>query len=163
MKKFLILIFIVVFEQSFAQSNIPNVDLISYQNEKISISELLNKDTFYIFSFWATWCGPCLKELDGFNNLFKNGSVTNDIELLAISVDDPRTAKRVRPVVSGRDWNFDVFFDTNQKFKRSLGIPDIPATIVVYNQKIIYRNISYSSRQENEILKFINDYKNEIN
>ena len=55
------------------------------------------------------------------------------------------------------------FFDTNQKFKRLLGIPDIPATIVVYNQKIIYRNISYSSRQENEILKFINDYKNEIN
>ena len=101
--------------------------------------------------------------MDGFNNLFKNGSVINDIKLLAISVDDPRTAKRVRPVVSGRGWNFDVFFDTNQKFKRSLGITDIPATIVVYNQKIIYRNISYSSRQENEILKFINDYKNEIN
>ena len=110
MKKFLILIFLFVLVQSYAQSNIPNVDLISYQNEKISINELLNKDTFYIFSFWATWCGPCLKELDGFNNLFKNGSVTNDIELLAISVDDPRTAKRVRPVVSGRDWNFDVFF-----------------------------------------------------
>ena len=35
MKKFLILIFIVVLEQSLAQSNIPNVDLISYQNEEL--------------------------------------------------------------------------------------------------------------------------------
>ena len=30
-----------------------------------------NKDTTYIVNFWATWCGPCVKELPQFDQLEK--------------------------------------------------------------------------------------------
>lgn len=33
------------------------------------VARTANKDTTYIINFWASWCGPCVKELPEFNKL----------------------------------------------------------------------------------------------
>lgn len=33
------------------------------------VKRMANKDTTYIINFWATWCGPCVKELPQFDKL----------------------------------------------------------------------------------------------
>ena len=43
----------------------PNIDLNSISGETVNPSKDFNeKDKLYVFSFWATWCKPCKKELD---------------------------------------------------------------------------------------------------
>ena len=56
--------------------------------------EIVNapSDKFRIYNFWATWCGPCVKEMPYFENLQKADS---SLELVFISLDDGRKPERV--------------------------------------------------------------------
>jgi len=44
------------------------------------------KDTTYIINFWATWCAPCIKELNSFEKLDK-AYKNEKLKVLLISVD----------------------------------------------------------------------------
>ena len=129
--------------------------------QKHPIKEALVKESirFSIISFWATWCIPCINELDAINELYDSWNENNSIKVLAISTDDARSKKRVRPMISGKNWAFDVYLDTNQNFKRSLNISGIPHTIIAYGSKIIHRRIGYSPGEEKDLLKIISNYK----
>lgn len=43
-------------------------------------------DTTYIVNFWATWCGPCVKELPYFENVHVNAEGTNR-KVLLVTLD----------------------------------------------------------------------------
>ena len=45
-----------------------------------------NKDTLYIVNFWATWCGPCVKELPEFSKLAKHYE-GQPVKILLVSCD----------------------------------------------------------------------------
>ena len=60
----------------------------NYLIKKAALSERIEKgkDTVFIINFWATWCGPCVKELVHFeklNNSFPEEKlkVSNEISL----------------------------------------------------------------------------------
>lgn len=142
-----------------AQENIPNTTFKTISGKSIESSEILNDEGFSIISFWATWCIPCINELDAINELYDSWNKNYNIKVLAISTDDARSKKRVRPMVSGKNWVFDVYLDTNQNFKRSLNISGIPHTIIAYGSKIIHRRIGYSPGEEKDLLKVISNYK----
>ena len=141
------------------QENIPNITLKTISGKSIESSDILNDQGFSIISFWATWCIPCINELDAINELYDSWNENYRIKVLAISTDDARSKKRVRPMVSGKNWVFDVYLDTNQNFKRSLNISGIPHTIIAYGSKIIHRRIGYSPGEEKDLLKIISNYK----
>ncbi|RZK12509.1 MAG: TlpA family protein disulfide reductase [Flavobacterium sp.] len=136
-----------------AQKELPNLTLKSLENKPINIkTDYQEKDKLYVFSFWATWCGPCLNELEAISEDYENWKNSANIEVIAVSTDDARTQKRVKPLVSGKNWPFSVILDSNQDFKRALTIVDIPYTIVVKNGKIVHIQSGYTQGGEKELL-----------
>lgn len=152
MKKIHLLLLFIGFT-AFAQKEVPNVNLASLDGKTLSVkNDFTEKDKLYIFSFWATWCTPCIQELDELNDLQAEWKKSVNFEIIAVSTDDSRTQKRVNPLVNGKGWEFNVALDTNQDFKRALSIVNIPYTIVVKNQQIVHIQNGYVPGSENELL-----------
>ena len=137
---------------SFSQKQLPNINLTNIDGKTISLkSDFAEKDKIYVFSFWATWCAPCINELEEMNDLQEGWKKTLNIEIIAVATDDSRTQKRVKPLVNGKGWDYKVLLDTNQDFKRALSIVNIPYTIVVKNGVIVHIQNGYVPGNEKEL------------
>ena len=141
----------------FAQNQnhqLPDLNLTDVNGKIISLkNDYAEKDKLYIFSFWATWCSPCINELEEINDVYTDWKKNVNVELVAVSVDDSRTVKRVKPLVSGKEWTYKILLDTNQDFKRALSIVNVPYTIVVKNGKIVHIQNGYSPGSDAELLE----------
>jgi thiol-disulfide isomerase/thioredoxin len=139
---------------SFGQKKLPNVTLNNLDGKSISIvNNYAEKDKLYVFSFWATWCTPCVNELDELNELQSDWKKELNVEFIAISIDDSRTQKRVKPLVKGKEWTFNILLDSNQDLKRALSIVNVPYTLVVKNGSIVHVQNGYTPGSENELLE----------
>ncbi len=153
MKNLSLLLLFVGFN-SFAQNNLPDLNLTSLEGKSVSLKNDFNeKDKLYVFSFWATWCAPCINELDEMNDIQEEWKKEANFEVIAVATDDSRTQKRVKPLVNGKEWTYKILLDTNQDFKRALSIVNIPYTIVVKNGKIVHIQNGYVPGSEVELFE----------
>ncbi len=144
----------------FSQQILPNISINNLDGKSITIkSSFAEKDKLYIFSFWATWCGPCVQELDAINEVFDDWKKELNVELIAVATDDARTQKRVKPLVNGKGWSYSILLDTNQDFKRALGISNVPYLIVVKNGKIIFTENGHTPGGETELFEKLKGMK----
>ena len=158
--KRLLLLLIFVGINCFSQQVLPNININNLEGKSITIkSSFAEKDKLYIFSFWATWCGPCVQELDAINDVYDDWKKELNIELIAVATDDSRTQKRVKPLVNGKGWSYSILLDTNQDFKRALGISNVPYLIVVKNGKIIFTENGHTPGGETELFEKLKGLK----
>lgn len=64
-----------------------------------------------VVAFWATWCGPCRRELAEMNGMYQRLH-PRGLELYAISVDSPDTIDDVEAWVSEQRYAFPVLLDS---------------------------------------------------
>ncbi len=144
----------------FAQHQLPDLNLLDIDGKKTSLkNDFAEKDKIYIFSFWATWCSPCINELDEINDSFDEWKKSINVELIAVATDDSRTQKRVKPLVNGKEWPYKILLDTNQDFKRAMTIVNIPYTIVVKNGTIVHIQNGYVPGSVSELFEKLKNLK----
>lgn len=154
MMKFLFtLLFLSIF--SVYSQQIPQITLKAIDGKTINIRDLSQSDDLKVFSFWATWCVPCINELDAISDVYEEWQEETNVEIVAIATDDSRTQKRIRPLVNGKGWDYTILLDNNQELKRALNITTIPYTIIVQNGKIIYQHSGYTPGSEDELYEII--------
>jgi thiol-disulfide isomerase/thioredoxin len=153
MKK-IILLFVFISFNLVAQKTLPDLSLTSIEGKEVALkTDFSEKDKLYVFSFWATWCGPCINELDELNDLQPDWKKEVNFEIIAVATDDARTQKRVKPLVNGKGWDYKILLDSNQDFKRALSIANIPYTIVVKNGQIVHIQNGYVPGNELELFE----------
>jgi thiol-disulfide isomerase/thioredoxin len=155
MKKFnLVIVFIIYMITANAQNSLPSLSLKTIDGETIK-TEDLSKDGPIVISLWATWCGPCLKELDAISDVYDEWQAETNVKLYAVSIDDSRTVKRVKPLINGKGWEYEVLLDTNHDLKRALRVSTVPVTSIVKNNEIVYRHSGYTPGAEDELFEEI--------
>jgi len=72
MKKIVLLFSLLLTFNAFSQNNMPNIDVKTLDGSTISMQEVTNQDHIIIVSLWATWCVPCIKELDAISDVYED-------------------------------------------------------------------------------------------
>lgn len=162
MNKAILVSFFLIFTNSlFSQeSKLPNVELTSLNGKTISITDALNEEGVTVFSLWATWCVPCLKELDAINDVYEDWQDETNVKLVAVSIDDSRTVKRVKPLINGKNWDYQVLLDTNNDLKRAVNAVNVPYLFIVKDNVIVYEHTGYNPGGENELFEKIKELSN---
>ncbi|MDA9026060.1 TlpA family protein disulfide reductase [Flavobacteriaceae bacterium] len=160
MKKITILISMILSCGLLFSQNLPNINLKNLNGKSVNVQKLTKSKNVKVLAFWATWCVPCINELDAISEVYEDWQDETNVELIAISTDDSRTKKRIRPLVNGKDWTYEILLDDNQDLKRALNITVLPHLLIVKNGEIIYRKTSYTPGSEDEIYEIIQKYTN---
>jgi|SRR5690554_3957272 len=158
MKRFLPILLLMLSISAFGQNEVPKVDLKTLDGKTFNSQDLAKDDKVIVVSLWATWCVPCLKELDAINEVYHDWQDETNFELIAISVDDSRTVKRVRPLINGKGWDYEILLDTNNNFQRAVGAATVPFTFIIKNNEIVFRHSGYSPGAELELYEKIKEF-----
>lgn len=155
-----LLIFFLINTSLCAQKRLPDVFIEDLQRQNISVAQTINSDGPTIISFWATWCKPCLRELQTINSELEAWTKATNVKLLAISTDDARTRMRVSALVKSKNWNFDVYIDSNGDLQRSMNILSIPHTLILNSSgEIIYQHSAYAIGDEKQYFEVLQSLK----
>ena len=107
----------ILFSQTEARA-MPSVNVKDLEGNTVNTSDFSNDGKPMIINFWATWCSPCKRELNNIADLYEDWVEETGVKLIAISIDDSRNSGKVAPYVNGKGWEYDVYIDSNQDFKR---------------------------------------------
>src|SRR4051812_29117082 len=128
---------------------LPAVTVKKLDGSKINSNTFNNGGKPMIISFWATWCKPCKKELDAIHENYPDWTKESGVKLIAISIDDSRSSQKVVTDVKTKGWDFEVYIDENQDFKRAMNVNNVPHTFLVDgNGVIVWSHNSYSEGDE---------------
>lgn len=136
-----------------AQTQLPAAQLSTLKGETVHSRSLLNDGVPVVISFWSTICKPCIEELNAFRDQWGKWQKEVRFRMVAVAVDDARSAAKVRTFAASREWPFAVLLDKKQDFKRALNVNTIPQLYIIgADGKIVYSHIGYAPGSEAKVL-----------
>ena len=137
---------------SFGQDKFPSLTVKDMQGKSVATEDILQDGKVKVFSFWATWCAPCKKELDAISEVYEDWQDEYNMDLYAVSVDNARAIAKIKPMVASKNWPFEILIDANQDFMRNLQFQSIPFTCLVDGEgNIVYKHSGYIPGDEFEL------------
>jgi peroxiredoxin len=137
----------------YVKAQLPAVTLGNVSGNLVRVDTLSNDGRPIVIDFFATWCKPCIRELDAINDVYDDWKDETGMKLIAVSIDQAQNIHKVKPLVDQAGWQYDVLLDPNGDLKRALGIQLIPYTLVIDGKgKIVYRHQGYADGAEEELI-----------
>ncbi len=129
------------------------------------LEKILNnqEDKIHVVNFWATWCGPCVREFPVFERI--SGEYKNEnVEFLMISLDFPsQIEKQLIPFLKKNNITLDIAVMMDVDYNAWIDKVDktwqgdIPATLIFNNSKK-QRTFHRGEINEQELRKLIDSY-----
>lgn len=152
MKKLAIVLCSIITVGLFGQTSVPDIDVKDMEGNNVSFKSAIDTNKLTIVSFWATWCGPCIKELEAINEVYEEWQTEYNVDLIAVSIDDSRNSKKVKPKVLGLGWEYTVLLDENSDLARAMNVVNPPMLFVINQKgKVVYTHAGYSPGSEDEL------------
>jgi hypothetical protein len=138
-----------------AQSDGSTVMLKTLRGSTLSFSALTQKDSLILICFFACTSDVSINELNAINNNYEKWKSEIHFKMMAVSVDQGKSASRVRPTVNMNGWTFEVYTDINGDLQKTLNSNNLPQSMIIKNGRVIYQQSGYQPGTENYLFQRI--------
>jgi len=156
-KLFVTLLLVLVSGTAFSDVEIGDMPYerlgVGGDGEEININEHHGK--VLIITFWATWCGPCMKEIPLLSGIQKRVG-SEQLQVFAVSY---RESKKMFNAVSETLSDNPIIFSYDKRgyVARRYGVKAIPHMVIVGKDgKVSAKHIGYSEQQIPKLVEEIN-------
>ncbi len=139
---------------------LPQIEVQTLGGTKVPIASLHQTGKPTIVSFWATWCKPCINELNSLAERYDELQEELGVTLIAVSIDDSRTSPKVGPFVAGQGWDYTVVLDPNSDLRRAMGVNNVPHTFLLNGAgEVVWQVNKYVPGEEEVLISEIRKLK----
>ena len=138
----------------------PSVKVLDMDNKQVDLKMLAATGKTTIYSFWATWCGPCKKELISYNTKVAEWKKKYNADFYAVSVDQDKNVAQLKDFGQKMGWHINLLFDDKQLASQTFKISSIPYLIVVDKKgNVVHKQIGYDPGNEEAFEKRLLEIK----
>ena len=123
----------------------PDFTLADQFGNTHTLSEYQGKTVF--LNFWATWCGPCRKEMPDIQKLYEDYG-KNEGDLIVLGVANPKTEdaphnsdvsqEEIAAFMEENGYDYPVVMDTTGELFAAYGIQSFPTTFLIDTRGNVY-------------------------
>jgi thiol-disulfide isomerase/thioredoxin len=119
-------------------------------NKEIKLSDFRNKVLF--INFWATWCIPCIAEMNSLQKLYESFK-DEDVQFFLISNEDGKT---VQEFLGKKQFTFPVCILGSESVPQVFKTEGVPATFIVNREGgIVFKHIGAAKWDDESCVNFI--------
>ncbi len=137
-----------------AKAQLPSLLLKDIDGKSVQTSKPDNDGRPVIISFFATWCKPCLRELNAISEVYEEWQEDTGVKLIAVSIDEGANSFKVKPLARAQGWTFPVWLDSNKAFMRAMKVNMVPSVFVIDGKgNVVYHHTGYVEGGERELIE----------
>ena len=121
----------------------PGFVLQDLAGEPVDLAELSGR--VVVVNFWATWCGPCVREMP----MFQEYQDRYPEELIVLAINDAEPEKEVRAFVDQFGFTYPILLDPKNEVRRLFKVSALPTTYFVDTQGVMrYQHVGMMSDEQ---------------
>lgn len=107
---------------------ITDVKFVDQKGNPVLLSSYVGKNKVVLIDFWASWCGPCIKEIPNLTKMYSKYK-SKGFEIVGISVDEDHEAWLGAIEMNKMSWI--QLIDADGSGAQAYGVQAIPHTVLV--------------------------------